>query len=213
MKTDYENQRKTIAGTNGGAKVLLHSCCAPCSTTCLSRLVPDFAVTVFYYNPNMSSEEEYARRAEEQRRFLYEAYGNKVPLVTEKYFSGEFYSAIKNVKNFADLPEGGARCEECFKLRLSRSAEYAKENGFEYFTTTLTLSPHKNAELLNKIGCECGEKYGVKWLPCDFKKQNGFLLSCKLSNKYGLYRQNFCGCVYSEAEAKARESSRGKENA
>lgn len=213
MKTDYESQRKTITEKNGGAKVLLHSCCAPCSTTCLSRLVPDFAVTVFYYNPNMSSEEEYARRAEEQSRFLYEAYGNKVPLVTEKYFSGEFYSAIKNVENFADLPEGGARCEECFKLRLSRSAEYAKENGFEYFTTTLTLSPHKNAELLNKIGCECGEKYGVKWLPCDFKKQNGFLLSCKLSNEYGLYRQNFCGCVYSEAEAKARESSRGKENA
>lgn len=209
MKTDYEFAREKLfeeyASQNKKFKLLLHSCCAPCSTACLSRLAEKCDVSVYYYNPNIDGEAEFLRRANEQKRFLTEAYGNKIPLFVEDYNSSEFYAVCKG---FEKQPEGGKRCEKCFNLRLEKTAEFALKNGYDGFSTTLTVSPHKNASLINEIGASVAEKFGITWVPCDFKKQNGFLLSTKLSEKFGLYRQNYCGCAFSKAEALAREKSK-----
>ena len=173
-------------------RLLLHACCAPCSSSCIERLKEFFDITVYYYNPNIDGESEYVRRAEEQKR-LCEIDG--VSYACEKYVPSEFYEKVKGKE---DLPEGGERCFICYALRLDKTAEYAKENGYDYFTTTLTVSPLKNADKLNEIGAAAGEKYGVKFLPSDFKKRNGYLRSVQLSKEYGLYRQNYCGCVFSK---------------
>ena len=176
----------------GKASLLLHSCCAPCSSSCIERLKDVLDVTVYFYNPNMDSYEEYSHRAKEQER-LCKSFG--VDCVIEQYNSEEFYQNVKGLENEI---EGGSRCEKCFNLRLAKTAEYAKKHGFDYFTTTLTVSPLKNAELLNRIGSGVGDSVGVKFLPSDFKKKNGYLRSIELSREYELYRQNYCGCEFSK---------------
>ena len=176
-------------------RLLMHSCCAPCSSYCIEYLSKYFEITVLYYNPNIEPL-EYDRRLSEQKRFVEEfKTDNKVTVVGGRYEPNEFYSAVKGYENER---EGGARCEICFALRLEEAAKFAKENGFDYFTTTLSISPLKNAETLNKIGKEMSEKYGVEYLFSDFKKRGGYLRSTKLSQEYSLYRQDYCGCVYSK---------------
>ncbi len=196
-KKNYQlEMEKTIKSLAGKKKLLLHSCCAPCSSATLERLYPYFDITVFYYNPNIYPPEEFNHRKEEQSRLLQEMkeLEEKVGIVAPEFNDKEFYDAVKGLEH---EPEGGKRCIECFKLRLEKTAKYAKENGFDFFTTTLSISPHKNAEKLNKIGEEMSLKYDVSYLFSDFKKKNGYKRSIELSEEYGLYRQNYCGCVYS----------------
>lgn len=177
-------------------RLLLHSCCAPCSSYVLEYLLKFFDVTVFYYNPNISPAEEYYKRAREQERFCREnRFGYDIDVITAEYKPEEFYSAVAGLEA---APEGGARCGVCFRLRLEKTAELAKRENFEYFCTTLTVSPHKNAAVINRIGGELAEKYGIKWLPSDFKKKEGYKRSIELSHEYGLYRQNWCGCEFSK---------------
>ena len=181
--------------------LLLHSCCGPCSSYVLEALVSHFEVTVLFYNPNIFPEEEYAKRLSEQKRLIREAYPDSVRLMSVPYEHSEFLSAVKGLER---EPEGGARCEACFRLRLLRTARIAAEQGFSYFGTTLSVSPHKNAMLLNRIGHET-ELEGTLlsdaskapiWLEADFKKKNGYLRSIELSKKYHLYRQTYCGCEF-----------------
>ena len=153
-------------------------------------------MTLFYYNPNIAPYEEYVKRAREQERLLAEL-PVRVPMILGEWDSGDYYSAVKGLE---DEPEGGARCVKCFRLRLEATARAAAEGRFDFFTTTLTVSPHKNADNVNRIGAEAGEKAGVKYLFADFKKKNGYLRSLQLSGEYGLYRQDYCGCRYSRRE-------------
>lgn len=188
-------------------KLLIHACCAPCSSYVLESLSEFFKITVLYYNPNISPREEYEKRTAELKRLIgcmEEA--KDVDLIVGEYSEELFERAVKGLEN---EPEGGKRCEVCFNLRLEKTAEAAAENGFDYFTTTLTISPHKNAPLLNDIGYRLGEKFGIKWLPSDFKKKGGFQRSIEVSEKYGLYRQDYCGCIYSK---RAREQQSEKQN-
>lgn len=173
-------------------KLLLHACCAPCASTAIERLKDFFDITVYFYNPNINAEKEYNIRAEELRRLCAVF---SLPVIVEKYRPNEFYESVKGYEN---LKEGGKRCFICYRLRLKAAAEYAKKNGFCFFTTTLTLSPLKNAEKLNEIGLIIQDEVGVEFLPSDFKKRGGYLRSIELSREYGLYRQNYCGCVFSE---------------
>lgn len=190
-KVIAENQKKGITPS-----LLLHVCCAPCSSYCLEYLSQYFNITVFYYNPNISLKEEYLYRLSEEHRFVEEMnFDNPVKIIDGEYNPKCFFDAVKGLEN---EPEGGRRCEECFKLRLAASAEKAKELGFDYFTTTLTISPLKNADMLNHIGAEMGEKYGVSWLYSDFKKREGYKRSIVLSKEHNLYRQNYCGCIFSK---------------
>ena len=175
--------------------LLLHSCCGPCSSAVLERLTEHFRVTVLYYNPNIEPEEEYMHRLSEQRRLLSLLPGG-IPLLPCGY-DHEAFDAFAPA--LAGEPEGGRRCLACFALRLGYTAQQAKQHGFEYFTTTLSVSPHKNAENINRIGAEAGERSGVRYLFADFKKKNGYLRSLQLSKEYGLYRQDYCGCLYSKA--------------
>ncbi len=183
---------KRIKELNGKSKLLLHSCCAPCSSACIERLKPFFDLTVYYYNPNIDGEEEFNKRASEQKR-LCENFN--VSFIEEAFIPTEFY---KEVRGLEDLPEGEERCAKCFYLRLKKTAEYAKEYGYDFFTTTLTVSPLKNAEIINEFGHLIGNEVGVDFLPCDFKKRGGYQRSVELSKEYGLYRQNYCGCVFSK---------------
>ncbi len=178
-------------------RLLLHSCCAPCSSYVLEYLSQYFEITVFYYNPNIFPEEEYVTRAEEQRRLI-EALPAKHPirLKVGPYEPERFYSMAKGLEK---EPEGGERCFGCYRLRLEEAAKLAVEGGYDCFTTTLTISPLKNAARLNEIGEELAELYHVNHLPSDFKKKNGYRRSVELSSEYGLYRQNYCGCVFSKA--------------
>ena len=182
-----------IQGIKKGAKLLLHSCCAPCSSACLERLKEHFSITVLYYNPNIDEREEYEKRKAEQIRFLRET--GWADILDCEHETEKFASLAKGREQ---EPERGARCYLCYKLRMDKTAEVAKENGFEYFATTLTLSPHKNAEWLNELGQSAGERYGVAYLFSDFKKEGGYYRSIALSDEYGLYRQDFCGCRYSK---------------
>ena len=188
--------------------LLLHSCCAPCSSYCLEYLSQYFKITVLYYNPNLFPAGEYERRVSEQKK-LVSALPAKYPvtLVEMKGEPEEFYSAVKGLEH---IREGGERCFACFRLRLERAARYAKENGFDFFTTTLTISPLKNAQKLNEIGEAVGEKFGVRHLPSDFKKKNGYKRSVELSKVYGLYRQDYCGCVFSKREREETEKAKGE---
>lgn len=179
-------------------RLLLHSCCAPCSSYVLEYLSEYFEITVFYYNPNIAPEEEYRMRVEEQKKLIEQMpLKHTVSFIEGKYDPQRFYEMAKGLEK---VPEGGERCFGCFKLRLEESAKEAVKGNYDYFTTTLTISPLKNAEKLNEIGQEIAEKYGIKWLPSDFKKKNGYKRSTELSQKYGLYRQNYCGCVFSKRE-------------
>ncbi len=184
--------------TKSGAlpRLMLHSCCAPCSSYVIEYLNPYFNITVLYYNPNISPVEEYEKRKAEQIRFIKEFDSvNPVHICDCDYDGKKYEEAIKGLEN---EPEGGLRCVKCFYLRLEETAKTAKKLNFDYFCTTLSISPLKNAELLNKIGKNLSEKYDIKYLPSDFKKREGYKRSVELSKKYNLYRQNFCGCVYSE---------------
>ncbi len=180
--------------------LLLHSCCAPCSSYVLKFLSEYFRITLLYYNPNIFPEEEYVKRVREQERLINELpVKNSVTFVEGRYEPKEFFDRVRGLEN---EPEGGLRCMECYELRMREAAEYAREGGFDYFTTTLSISPLKNAEKINEIGEALEQEYGIKHLPSDFKKKNGYKQSVELSAEYGLYRQNFCGCIYSKQSAK-----------
>ena len=185
--------------------LVLHSCCAPCSSYCLEYLSQYFRITVFYYNPNITLEPEYRHRVEEQKRLIaaYNAKGDKYPIAIVE---GDYEPALflELSKGLEDCPEGGERCFKCYRMRLLKTAELAKELAADYFATTLTISPLKNAQKLNEIGEELAEVYGVPWLPSDFKKRNGYKRSVELSQEYDLYRQDYCGCGFSKAESLKR---------
>ena len=186
---------------NSGLKptLLLHACCAPCSSYVLEYLSSHFSITLYYYNPNISPENEYLFRLEELKKLISELPAAKdVGLLPCEY---DYTAFLNMAKGLEDLPEGGRRCKKCYRLRLEKTAQAAKENGFDYFCTTLSISPYKNAEWLNEIGAELGEKYGVDYLYSDFKKKNGYKRSIELSREYDLYRQDYCGCVYSKQQA------------
>ena len=176
-------------------RLLLHSCCAPCSSHCLSELSPQIGVTVLYYNPNLDCAGEYEKRKREQLRFLRET--GLADFLDCDYAPEDYLAAVRGLE---EEKEGGARCAVCFRLRLERTAREAKARGFDYFATTLTVSPLKNAKLINTIGFAVAEEVGVRYLPSDFKKRGGYLHSVKLSEEYGLYRQDYCGCAFSKAE-------------
>ncbi len=195
-KVNYDKKTEEVINSlSGKPTLLLHSCCAPCSTACLERLFPYFNITVFYFNPNITESKEYYIRLDEQKRFLQEVYGDKVKLIEGRYLSREFFDMAEGLEK---EPEGGKRCYKCYEMRLNETAITAKRENFDYFCTTLSVSPHKNAEWINEIGNAIGEQYGVKFLPSDFKKQNGYKKSIDLSKEYNLYRQNYCGCIYSK---------------
>ncbi len=186
-------------------RLLLHACCAPCSSYCLEYLREAFALTVFFYNPNLTEQEEYRRRVEEEKRLIALMNGqggsSQIEILEGRYEPERFLEAAKGLET---CKEGGERCVRCFALRLGETARVAAEGGFDFFTTSLTISPLKNSALLNRIGAQEGERYGVRFLPSDFKKNNGYLRSTQLSRLYGLYRQNYCGCIYSKVEASDR---------
>ena len=196
QKVNYQRELdKLIASLDGTPRLLLHSCCAPCSSYCLEYLSQYFEITVLYYDPNIYPEEEFRKRAEEVRRLISEmSFKNPVSLVVDDYDPNEFFNAVKGLEN---APEGGERCFVCYRLRLERAARYATEHGFDYFCSTLSISPLKNAQKLNEIGAELSDIYKVPNLPNDFKKKGGYLRSIELSREYDLYRQNYCGCVFS----------------
>lgn len=176
--------------------LLLHACCAPCSSYCLELLHKHFEITLFFYNPNIFPEQEYDHRISELRRLVKEM-GLDITVLEAPNDTESFYALAKGREK---LREGGERCFDCYRLRLEKTARLAKEKGFDYFTTTLSISPLKNAAKLREIGLELEEKYKVKNLPSDFKKNNGFKRSIELSAKHNLYRQNYCGCVYSKRD-------------
>ena len=187
--------------TEGKPGLLLHSCCGPCSTAVIERLVDEFDVTVFFYNPCITDEEEYRKRREAQISFIHqfneENMGrSRIHLLEGDYCPGAFFEATEGLEK---EPEGGARCTVCFRQRLEKAAETASIRGLDYFGTTLTVSPHKNALVINEIGMETAktiENASVFWLPSDFKKKNGYQISIQLSRKYDLYRQDYCGCEF-----------------
>ncbi|MEG0167225.1 MAG: epoxyqueuosine reductase QueH [Ruthenibacterium sp.] len=201
---NYQLEMEQIIQNLGDAvpKLLLHSCCAPCSSAVLETLCQHFEITVDYYNPNIDPPAEYERRAAEQARFIAET-PRLHPLTFMKapYQPNDFYTAIKGLEQ---IPEGGERCFACYALRLRQAAVTAKENGFDFFTTTLSVSPHKNAAKLNAIGFALQDEIGVRYLPADFKKKEGFKRSIQLAAEHHLYRQDYCGCVFSRS---ARENT------
>ncbi|MDD3149472.1 MAG: epoxyqueuosine reductase QueH [Candidatus Gastranaerophilales bacterium] len=174
-------------------KILVHTCCAPCSTYPFENIMEQGLIPVgFFYNPNIHPQNEHDIRLNE---FIDYCNKRKYELVVPKSNPNEWFCQIKGLEN---EPEKGKRCEICFDMRLKKTAEYAKNNGFQYFTTVLSISPHKNANLINEIGKKLEEKFGVKFLEVDFKKKNGFKKSIEISRQYGLYRQDYCGCIYSK---------------
>ena len=184
-----------IRGREPVPSLLLHSCCGPCSTAVIAELAAAFRITVFYYNPNIDTAEEYDHRAAEQRRVLtLMELPNPVGYLDEGHRPDDF---LAEAASLADEPEGGARCSVCFRVRLERTALRARELGFEWFCSTLTVSPHKDAPRINATGLAVADRAGVKWLPSDFKKRDGYRRSIELSREFGLYRQDYCGCVWS----------------
>lgn len=183
-------------------KLLLHACCAPCSSYVIETLSEFFEITIYYYNPNIYPEKEYYRRMDELKAFLkiYKT-KNKVNFIKENYDTNEYY---KNVKGLEKLGERSKRCYECYKFRMDKAAKYAKENNFDYFTTTLSISPYKDSKWINEIGNMLENKYAISYLYSDFKKNDGYKRSLELSRKYNLYRQDYCGCVYSKEERKIK---------
>lgn len=199
-KINYQKELdKIIASLDGRVPtLLLHSCCAPCSSYTLEYLSNCFDITVYYYNPNISPKAEFDKRFNEQKRLITSLPAkHEIKLVEGDYNYSDFLDIAKGYEN---VKEGGERCFRCYRLRLEKSARLAKEQGFDYFCTTLSISPLKNSQKINEIGSEVAEKYGVKWLPSDFKKREGYKRSIELSREYNLYRQNFCGCVFSKKE-------------
>lgn len=202
---DRELSRLSAAGIR--PRLLLHSCCAPCSSYVLEYLSRHFAITVFYYDPNISPAEEFYRRSAEQQRLIREMpLSSPVEFVEGRYEPERFFAIATGHETD---PEGGARCRACYRLRLTETAALAAAQGFAYFTTTLSISPLKNAAALNAIGRELAAEYGVPYLFSDFKKHDGYKRSCVLSREYDLYRQNYCGCVFSARAAQEKEDTEG----
>ena len=204
MKQNYQLQLEQILNVpeNKGKRLFLHCCCAPCSSYVLEYLSQSFAITVFYYNPNITESEEYRKRVAEQKRLVeaFNASGKCQYLIAfdEGKYEPELF--LEAVKGHETDPEGGERCSICFGIRLKEAALLAAKGGYDYFTTTLTISPLKDAERLNAIGRAVGKAAGVMFLPSDFKKKNGYKRSIELSKEYDLYRQNYCGCIFSQNE-------------
>ena len=193
MNVNYDElMNAQISSAGKGKKLLLHCCCAPCSSACLERLKDSFEICVLFYNPNIESE-EYGRRKSELIRFITET--GWAQFIDCDHDERVFYDAVKGLEH---CREGGERCGKCFELRLEKTYEIAKERNFDFFTTTLTISPLKNAQKINEIGAKIG---GQMWLYCDFKKKNGYLESIKLSKEYNLYRQDYCGCIFSRNDS------------
>ena len=179
-------------------KLLLHSCCGPCSSAVLERIEGYFDIDVFYYNPNIDSADEFYRRSDEQIKLVEDlGLDDKIDVKVIKYNHEEFLSYIKG---FEKYEEGGARCFRCYRQRLEETAKYAAENNYDYFTTTLSISPHKDSQILNRLGKFLSEKYKVNYLFSDFKKKNGFKRSVELTDKFNMYRQDYCGCEFSRGE-------------
>ena len=201
MKKNYQNALDLlISKLDHRPRLLLHACCAPCASYVLEYLSKFFDITLFFYNPNIDSAVEYEKRKDELCRLVASMpLENKVEIINAEFDPVSFLTAAKGLEN---EPERGARCTECFALRLEESAKVAKGGSFDYFCTTLSISPHKNAALLNEIGERLAEKYAIPYLPSDFKKKGGYLRSIELSNEYNLYRQSFCGCRFSKEAAK-----------
>ena len=189
-------------------KLILHSCCGPCSTAVIERLADDFDITVFYYNPNITDPEEYVHRRNEEIRFIneYNAKTSKnIKFIEGDYAPDEYYKLVKGLEQ---APEGGARCSLCFRQRLERTAELAKELAADCFDTTLTVSPYKNYRIISEIASEISARYGIEYLSGNYKKQDGYKRSIDMSREYGLYRQHYCGCVFSKIQAEAMRAAK-----
>lgn len=192
----YKLGLKELESLTSRKRILLHSCCAPCSSWVITYLTKYFDITILYYNPNISPNEEYDKRKKEQIRLIKEIDKIGTIDIIDCDYENDIYE--EKIKGYEECPERGERCTICFNLRLEKTAKIAKENNFDYFCSTLTVSPYKNAKLINEIGKELGDKYNIKWLYSDFKKENGYKNSIELSKKYNLYRQDYCGCKYSK---------------
>ena len=205
----FEEQLAAVLQSGNKPRLLLHSCCGPCSSSVLERLLSYFCVTIFYFNPNIYPEAEYERRKNEQIRFV-NVFCPEVSVIEADYNPQVYYSCVEVVPDYEHQPEKGERCEVCYRLRMKAAARYAQQNGFDFFTTTLSVSPHKDAEKINAIGTELQteltEEFSNQKLPIflysDFKKKNGFKRSLELSAEYGLYRQEYCGCVFSKSNSR-----------
>lgn len=200
MKENYSNLcEEILKNINNKKKILLHSCCAPCSSYVISYLINYFDITILYYNPNIYPYEEYIKRKNEQIKLIKELKSkNKIDIIDCDY-DNEIYNEL--IKGLENEPERGNRCTICYKMRIEKTAIIAKEKKYDYFCTTLSVSPYKNANLINEIGKELEAKYNVKWLYSDFKKKDGYKKSIELSKKYNLYRQDYCGCIYSKPKS------------
>ena len=211
IKINYQKELDKIIDNideNKIEKLLLHSCCGPCSSYVLEYLSKYFEITVFYYNPNIYPSEEYFYRVEEQKKIIELTKSkNPIHMIEGKYEVEKFYKMAEGLEY---IPEGGIRCHKCYEMRLREAAKIAKKGGFDYFTTTLSISPHKNSQVLNKIGEKVGKEEGVKHLPSDFKKNNGYKRSCEITKEFGMYRQDYCGCEFSKNEAEERELRKKK---
>lgn len=197
INTNFQKEMEKIVENVKTSRptLLLHSCCAPCSSYCLELLNKYFDIDIIFYNPNMDSSEEFTKRLLEQKRLIEEMQLSSISVFEITHNENEFLNCIKGHEQAL---EGGSRCKLCYELRLQKTAEYAKQNGYEYFTTTLSISPLKNAAWINQIGLSLAEKYGVNFLLSDFKKKGGYQRSIELSKKFNLYRQNYCGCRFSK---------------
>ncbi len=209
-RRNFQKEMEDVISANARAgripRLLLHSCCAPCSSYSLEMLTEHFLVTDFYYNPNITRREEYEKREEELARLIAaQPHRHPVTFLRGKYDPESFFALAKGLES---CPEGGERCFRCYELRLREAAKVAAEGAFDYFTTTLTISPFKNAQRLNEIGERLAAEFAVAWLPTDLKKKGGYQRSIELSRDYDLYRQDYCGCIYSEAEARRRREER-----
>lgn len=196
---NYQKELEKILETidiNNKPKLLLHACCGPCSSYVVEYLSKYFDITIYYYNPNIYPKEEYKRRLEELKKFI-SIFNNKVNVIEELYDEEDYNKAVKNLEH---LGEKSIRCYNCYEFRMNKAAIYAKENNYDYFTTTLSISPHKNSKWINEIGNILEEKYNIKYLYSDFKKKEGYKRSLELSKEYNLYRQDYCGCKYSKKE-------------
>ncbi len=195
MKVNYQQKMESqILALKGKKRLLLHACCAPCSSAVLEKLCDYFDITIYYYNPNISPETEFNKRYDELEKLI-EKMKLNVKTVKAPYENNLFE---KTIESFREMPEGGIRCFRCYELRMNQTACFAKENGYDYFTTTLSISPYKNADKLNEIGQKLANQYGISYLFADFKKKDGYKRSIELSSIYHLYRQNYCGCIYSK---------------
>lgn len=198
---------KELETLNEKKRLLLHVCCAPCASSVIEYLEKYFDITLFFYNPNITEAEEFYYRLSELQRFVEEREGERCHIITPPYDPSEFFDMSAGLENVA---EGGVRCFDCYTQRLRKTALEAKLGGYDYFTTTLSVSPYKNAAKLNEIGLVLESELGAKYLPSDFKKKNGYLRSIELSSVYSLYRQDYCGCVFSKKEADARKAAFNK---